>query len=416
MMKPRMKIKKQAFNIQMEKIEKYYFKHAFIIKVMLICITDAYKGSEIYGSWDNETKPIEIIDYVFKIGKYYFYNIPININGVSFRIKHKDTFMIDNSLQKITIENNEYNIINKYNNNYFSNNLKYIISNEDFKFYENDILIVECKMQNGQPNGQYIEYTNGQISFKGYIKNGHVNGLCTERVDNKIKFFGVYSNRMKHGEVTEFNKDGVMLFDGNYINNYKNGFGEEYYTNKKMKYKGYFKNDHYNEEGSLYNEDGKLIYDGEFKDGLFNGIGTKYYDNNKKMYFGEFKNSHYSGEGTMYNIDGTTIIYQGTFLNNKYHGIGKEYNDAGQLKYEGEFMNGFYFGKGIKYNDKKGTKNFEGIFKNGLLAGKGYHYNYFSGNLCAEGEFNNNVLNGKGKQLTKDGWVSGNYINGQLIV
>ena len=40
--------------------------------------------------------------------------------------------------------------------------------------------------------------------------------------------------------------------------------GKEFYKNEKLKYKGYFLNNKYKGEGKLFNKDGGLIYDGEF--------------------------------------------------------------------------------------------------------------------------------------------------------
>ena len=95
--------------------------------------------------------------------------------------------------------------------------------------------------------------TNGNISFeikngKGYIKEYDVNG--------KLIFEGEYINGERNGKRKKYYRDdyenegdgasqGYYVYEGEYLNGKKNGYGKEYYkfrSKSKLQYEGEYLN------------------------------------------------------------------------------------------------------------------------------------------------------------------------------
>ena len=84
-----------------------------------------------------------------------------------------------------------------------------------------------------------------------------------------------------------------MVFEGEYLNGKKNGFGKEYIkssfyepyedkTGSKLIFEGQYLNGVKNGKGREYNEEGNILFEGEFKNGnRWNGIIRHYYLNMK---------------------------------------------------------------------------------------------------------------------------------------
>ena len=58
-----------------------------------------------------------------------------------------------------------------------------------------------------------------------------------------------------------------MLFEGEYLNGKRNGFGKEYYENGILKYVGKYLDGKYNGKGNEYFPNGKIKFKGEFING-----------------------------------------------------------------------------------------------------------------------------------------------------
>ena len=75
--------------------------------------------------------------------------------------------------------------------------------------------------------------------------------------------------------------NGVLEFEGEYINGKRNGKGKEYYCNGKLEFEGEFLNDKRNGEGKDYYDDDTLEFRGQYLNGeRWNG---KAYDKNGLM-------------------------------------------------------------------------------------------------------------------------------------
>ena len=149
------------------------------------------------------------------------------------------------------------------NYKYFSG--KYIIyeSNGIGKEYDghNDILIYEGEYLNGQRNGKGKEYYDyGPLKFEGEYTFGYkLKGKLY--INNNLEYEGEYLYDKKwngkgydengnviyelingNGKVKEYNYDGIIEFEGEYLNGKRNGKGKEYNYDGTLKFEGEYLN------------------------------------------------------------------------------------------------------------------------------------------------------------------------------
>ena len=122
-------------------------------------------------------------------------------------------------------------------------------------------LIYEGEYLNGERHGKGKEYYSDKLIFEGEYKNGkRWNGKEYDQKNNKIyeikegkgfikdyfigcllKFEGEYLNQEKNGKGKEYEIIGVvnnLIFEGEYLNGKRNGKGKEYYNNGNIKFEG----------------------------------------------------------------------------------------------------------------------------------------------------------------------------------
>ena len=259
--------------------------------------------------------------------------------------------------------------------------------------------------------GYVIEYgNNGCLAFEGEYLNGEKNGQGKEYYrknsnftyeENEkyiIKYDGEYKNGLKNGRGKEYDLDGNLIYEGEYLYNYRRKgkaytenrleFEGEYYFNQKWSGKGY------DENGKIIYElnDGtgfvkeyngfkeKITYEGNIVKGIKNGHGKVFDDLTGNLIFeGEFKSGKKNGKGKEIDVLTGLTIFDGEYLKGKRNGFGKEYSLFNcKLLYEGEYLNGEKNGFGKEY-DIKGNLAFEGEFKNGNKVKKNYYFYYFLG-------------------------------------
>ena len=140
----------------------------------------------------------------------------------------------------------------------------------EYQNYNIGKLISEIKYINGERNGKAKDYdSNGTLIFEGEYYNGRKKGKVKEYNSNgELKFEGEYLDGKKNGKGKEYDNYGKLEFEGEYLYGKKNGKGKEYtYLNEnKLLFEGEYIND-YKIRGKEYNLKDKLIYEGEY---LFN--------------------------------------------------------------------------------------------------------------------------------------------------
>ena len=220
------------------------------------------------------------------------------------------------------------------------------------------------------------EYLNGK-RWKGKGKDYH------DYNSDDILFEGEYLNGKRwNGKGVELGDEGLVLYEGEYFNGKKINIIHQYIPkNGLMKdvkecldhyniliYEAEYLNDKKCGKGKEYNDKGTLLFEGEF---LYNfKLKGKEYINGKLEYEGEyFFFKKWNGKG--YDANGK-VIYE---INNGT-GYLKEYDKQGKLIFEGEVLNGRKNGKGKEYSNSLNCFiDFEGEYLNGKRwNGKQKHY------------------------------------------
>ena len=231
----------------------------------------------------------------------------------------------------------------------------------------------EGKYINGIRNGKEY-YSNGKLKFEGNRNGKGIEYYYNNSEDKEyeILFKGVYKNNYRwngkgkeinikegNGKGVEFNKNGKLIFKGEYKDGKK---WREFYDDegKKVKFEGEYK-DGKKWKGKMYNKLGNLIFEGEIFE-IYKGNckwwnGYEYKDN-------KICNNYINGEKKDNNFDINNwkdgIIFNNN--NNNGSGFGKEYNNN-ELVFKGEFKDNKRI-KGKEYNNK--NLIFEGEYKNNI--------------------------------------------------
>ena len=108
-------------------------------------------------------------------------------------------------------------------------------------------------------NKEYLYSLNIDIedfkNISGKIKIPGMNGYCKvyDLKTNKLIFEGQYLNEKKNGKGREYNNNGNLIFEGEYLNGNKNGKGKDYYDYGKIKFEGEYLN------GKIWNIKGNFL-------------------------------------------------------------------------------------------------------------------------------------------------------------
>jgi|GEM_PF-3308421 len=202
------------------------------------------------------------------------------------------------------------------------------------------IAILFCILSTGLYLGFFrqitLTYPNSTIMYQGHQRLGKISGT------------GKY-----------FYYDGVLRYEGQWVNGIAEDFGTE------------------------YSPSGRKLYEGEWKDGSKHGKGKTFYANGSIQYEGDFYNGYKKGQGTLYDIKGN-MLYKGGWDLDKYNESGAEYKKDGILGYEGNWKYGLKDGNGKLYHPDGKTIKYQGTF----------HLNYY-----VDGKF----FDEKGKEISAEG-------------
>ena len=143
---------------------------------------------------------------------------------------------------------------------------KYIVYEEKGKVKEynsyTDDLIFEGGYLNNKRNGKGKEYNNkGELIFEGEYLNGikwegdhRIKYLINDDKINKTNKDKKLVSKGKKIKLKEYDDEGDLIFEGDYLYKYRNGKGKEYYKDKS------------------------LLFEGDYINGKRNGFGKEYYN------------------------------------------------------------------------------------------------------------------------------------------
>ena len=280
----------------------------------------------------------------------------------------------------------------------------------------------EGEYLNGKKEGKGIKYDKeGNVLFKGEFKNNIMwNGISkVYKIKKKKNFIGNFSNNTNydHHYLNNYNfnpritYENYLKYEGEYLNGKKTGKGKDYDYEGNLIFEGEYKNGLKNGKG-IYYELGYLLFEGEFKDGIRNGKG-KYYFYGHLKYEGDYFNGFVNGKGKEYDIFNGKMIYEGEFKDGEKNGKGELFDYGKNIVFKGEFINN------KKYNGTEiETKNNIQFISKYILGKKNEYAKlkiYINKKLIFEGQCLNGIKAGKGKEYDNKGNLifSGEYLNGK---
>lgn len=117
---------------------------------------------------------------------------------------------------------------------------------------------------------------------------------------------------------------------------YRQGRGAYKFESDGSIWVGYWKKNMKHLKGAIYNNVGTKIFEGEYKDGLREGFGVMVFESGER-YEGEYKKDKRCGKGTFIWDDGSKWV--GTFEDNEMNGKGMFHDTDGE-SWEVEYQNG----------------------------------------------------------------------------
>ena len=240
--------------------------------------------------------------------------------------------------------------------------------------------------------------------------------------DEPRVYVGAMKNNKRDGWGTEYDENGNIRFEGNYLNDTQDGFGTYYYigpmetaTGKickvtRIRYEGNWKAGDRHGKGTSYNENGEAVYLGEYTNGLRRGKGVEYWRKGVVKYKGNWRRGLKRGKGVLYSRDGSAQ-YDGEFKNDEIHGYGYEYYPSGALYWYGQHKRDKREGDSVEFREN-GTLSMNGNFKNGKRSGMCLSY-YENGNIEHRGIFKKGTPYGFCEKYNEYGEII-TYKNGGL--
>ena len=144
-----------------------------------------------------------------------------------------------------------------------------------------------------------LYYKNNNIKLNGYWENNLLlNG--TEYWENKaIKYEGSFKDDKYFGESIIYLNNGNIHYEAStFLNEYKYGNGKEYDCCNQLIYDGDWINNMKTGYGKIY-KNNLLYYSGFLLNNKKEGHGKLFLTNTK--YIGNFSNDYYDGHGNLFN-------------------------------------------------------------------------------------------------------------------
>lgn len=176
------------------------------------------------------------------------------------------------------------------------------------EYFPNGKVKKSCEMCNGQLNGAFAEFdSDGNVIERGIYKLGTLDKLhfkATTTEEGIEKVYANYDNGVLEGSYKKYFND-MLIKDGQYKNNKKDGEWSHYRKEDGKLHKHYmvqmgFLYGPY----ELYNDQGVLVENGNFVDDVHDGGRYFYYPDGKLKEFIQYKNGIQHGSTREYYEDG----------------------------------------------------------------------------------------------------------------
>ena len=313
---------------------------------------------------NNDIFPNEILKIINNSNKHNTIASTLSRNN-NENYNNENTYTLKASNNKSLENNNIYYTENLENaEKLFTKPLDF--SNDYLKYCDNDelknlIINNQKNKNNNYTDGLILEINGKKCFYKGNIdKNDNLEGYGELYTEDGNKYEGIFNNNILNGLGRYIKNDGTCL-EGIFKNNEiisKATILSKDNNDKLLTYFGSIKNLKKNGKGIEYNED--YNYNGDFINNIKEGKGKIIFINFGDIYEGDFHDDKINGKG-FYKWKNKETYY-GDFINAKMHGHGiYKWPDGSQ--YEGEYINNIKVGYGIyKWRD---GRIFKGNFENG---------------------------------------------------
>ena len=238
-------------------------------------------------------------------------------------------------------------------------------------YYSNSIMLRNSEILHQTEIKGYFLQIQEQYTYQGATKNNAKHGYGKITWKDTSNLHAKFNLNRANGICKFYSHKYTSLFEGYYINNRPNGYGQ--LTKKYVSYKGlwinndlcgpglemwkddtYYQGDFVKSERKgigLYRWPDGTIYQGEWDRNQMNGMGIITYSD-ERMYMGEFKEGAFNGFGQFY--WGNEKMYIGTYKNNKKNGFGMFISSKEPLKgVVALWENGKADGPGVQIVDDK---------------------------------------------------------------
>ena len=239
-----------------------------------------------------------------------------------------------------------------------------------------------------------------------YVKSQYILRMIFSLLEKKTKLKIIKYNKFPLQQKLEINIDDYKNLSSKYIiwDLEIRKKGKEYNKDKVLIYEGEFKNGERNGQGKEFFLNGNLLFNGNYLNGKRNGQGKEFYPNGNLLYEGDYMSGK-RNNGNIYLTEGKTdkII--------KGDGINKEFSENGDLL-EGEYKDGKKQGKWVKY-DINGEILIEGNYKNSKK--NGIWIEFLPGRRKIIENYKDDIIDGQCSEFYEDNLIKEKfYKNGNL--
>lgn len=176
------------------------------------------------------------------------------------------------------------------------------------EFYKDGQLKIETKWSgNGRWNGHVKRFgPTGNSLYDGFYENGLKNGEGIEYYEleesfqntpNVKKIEGFYKKGKLNGFVKQYDNKGVLRFEGEYVDDKKEGSGVTYHVNGAFECRCVYKNGRmHDHKVRIFGNGGFPVFEGKYLNGYRKGYGKVWDLDGKLRVFGIFDGNHYPVE------------------------------------------------------------------------------------------------------------------------
>lgn len=167
-------------------------------------------------------------------------------------------------------------------------------------------------------------------------------GITLIRGGTPLRYTGDLSEDGKReGFGRTVNNNGITLYEGEYKNDLREGFGVSFRESDHALHISHWQNGKPQGMATIFNKNGDLIYNGQIIDGQKHGAGVSVDPETHCVFVEKYENNEKAGQATLFDADGN-LIYSGGWQNGKRQGHGTAFDKNGNVVYTGEWKDDRY--------------------------------------------------------------------------